>query len=86
MSESQQRAVMTDEDLYDAMERGEDLFVHVKSGRLYAIDPAQRSVLKPFGQKPPVLVVGFPDKPHPRQRGCRWRWLSPASLARGEQR
>lgn len=69
---------MTPAALYDAMARGHDRFAHKKSGRVYLLDPAQRAVLKPFEDR--AMVVGFPEEPHPRQRGRRWQWLNPEAL------
>ncbi len=57
-----------------ALKAGHDRF-KARSGRVYRLDPAQECVIH-LTDKKSALLIGFPEKPHPRKRGRAWQWLS----------
>lgn len=74
---------MTNQEVFEAMERGVDRFKTKRSKRIYRLDPAQRTLLQPFDED--VLLIGFPEVLSPLQKrrrgsGRTWSWLSPKNL------
>jgi hypothetical protein len=71
--------MMTAAEIRDAMLKGVDQFRHVRTGRVFSMDPAQEELLRgPDAER--VLLIGFPVNPSIRQRGRKWQWLSPKNL------
>lgn len=74
---------MTNQEVFEAMERGVDRFMVKRSKRIYLLDPAQRPVLRPFNTAD-VLLIGFPEVLSPMQKrrrsGRKWSWLAPKNL------
>lgn len=75
---------MSPEEVFKALERGDNRFIAKRSKRIYVMDPAQREVLKPF-EGNNVLLIGFPEvlsagMKMRRYRGRKWVWLSPAGI------
>lgn len=66
-------------EMKEAMKGGVDRYRHVKTGRVFALDPAQWRLLAEYDDDA-VLLIGFPIKPSIRQRGRKWQWLAPKNL------
>lgn len=67
---------MTEQEMFDAMERGIDLYVNPKTGRTYLVDPSQRDVL----EYPGACVIAYPTLKNPRKRGRAWSFIAPRNL------
>lgn len=70
---------MTGAEVREAMKRGIDRFRHARSGREFALDPAQATLLE-GDDADEVLLIGFPIQQNPRKRGRKWSWLAPKNL------
>ncbi|MBY3333797.1 hypothetical protein HFN98_24715 [Rhizobium laguerreae] len=75
---------MTNQEVYEALERGESRFVAKRSGRVYLIPSDQKELL--LANDDDLLLIGWPEMLSPkmslrRYRGRKWVWLSPKNIA-----
>lgn len=74
MEQSERISIMTNKELFEALEKGFTEFIHVKSSKIYSVEPGQRYLLE-FGD---AAVMAYPVAPKPR--GRYWQLVSPRNL------